>query len=103
MNDGSEEPAFTSQPGERYAKYDTAILGDLDESYYFGASCSACFQITRLSLDRLREELGWYFKLPQVRRRLQCQRCGARQLIISFLTPAQNSGNFAGLFKRPIS
>jgi hypothetical protein len=101
MSDVSDEPVFTSQ-GERYARYGTAILGDLDESYYFGTSCSACFAITRLSLDRLREELGWYFKLPQVRRRLQCQRCGGRQLIISFLTPAQNSGCFAELFKRPI-
>jgi hypothetical protein len=83
----------------RYPRHDTAILGDLDDSFYFGVSCSSCHFSSRISLVRLRDELGWYFKLSKVRSKVRCAQCGDTRLIATFLTPAKNEARSEHLFR----
>jgi len=52
-----------------YARLETAKLGEVDDSYYYGASCGKC-NASRLCLLKLRAYLGDAFPLVKVRARL---------------------------------
>ena len=82
-----------------YAKLDTAALAHADDSYYYGAYCRRCKHSARLSLVKLRAHLGENFPLAKVRDRLRCERCGLREVVITFLAPNQRTGNVAYLFR----
>jgi hypothetical protein len=82
-----------------YAKLDTATLAHVDDSYYYGAYCRRCKHSARLSLVKLRAHLGENFPLVKVRGRLRCERCGLREVVITFLAPNQRSGSVAYLFR----
>src|ERR1700678_2319961 len=82
-----------------YSKLDTATLAHVDDSYYYGAYCRRCKHSARLSLVKLRAHLGDNFPLAQVRARLRCERCGLREVVITFLAPNQRTGNVAYLFR----
>lgn len=84
-----------------YPRYEDAKLGELDDRYYFAANCQACQHSARLSLVRLRAQLGDDFPLFDVRPRLKCTRCGSRAIVASFLTPTQAVGNLRELFLLP--
>ena len=81
-------------------RYETARLGDVDDTYYFGVSCNGCLRSKRLSLVRLRASLGADYPIVELRRRLKCSTCRSRQIVISFLAPAQSVGNLAYLFEQ---
>ena len=82
-----------------YAKLGTATLAHVDDSYYYGAYCRRCKHSARLSLVKLRAHLGDNFPLAKVRDRLRCERCGLREVVITFLAPNQRTGNVAYLFR----
>ena len=82
-----------------YAKLDIATLAHVDDSYYYGAYCRRCKHSARLSLVKLRAHLGENFPLAKVRDRLRCERCGLREVVITFLAPNQRTGNVAYLFR----
>jgi hypothetical protein len=82
-----------------HAKLDTATLAHVDDSYYYGAYCCRCKHSARLSLVKLRAHLGENFPLAKVRARLRCERCGLREVVITFLAPNQRTGNVAYLFR----
>ncbi len=82
-----------------YAKLDTATLAHVDDSYYYGAYCRRCKHSARLSLVKLRAHLGENFPLAKVRDRLRCERCGLREVVITYLAPNQRTGNVAYLFR----
>ena len=82
-----------------YAKLGTAMLAHVDDSYYYGAYCRRCKHSARLSLVKLRAHLGENFPLAKVRDRLRCERCGLREVVITFLAPNQRTGNVAYLFR----
>jgi hypothetical protein len=82
-----------------YAKLETAALAHVDDSYYYGAYCRKCKHAARLSLVKLREDLGDTFPLVKVKDRLRCERCNSRQIVITFLAPNQKTGNVARLFR----
>jgi hypothetical protein len=81
-----------------YARLEAAKLADVDDSYYYGASCSKCKHASRIGLLKLRAHLGDAFPLVKVRERLRCERCGSRAVVITFLGPHQLTGNLAQLF-----
>jgi hypothetical protein len=85
-----------------YARFETAALAHVDDSYYFGAFCGKCRHSARLSLVKLRAQLGDDFPLIDVRERLRCRRCRSRHIIITFLTPDHCTGNLAQLFELPV-
>ena len=82
-----------------YAKLETAALAHVDDTYYYGAYCRKCKHRARLSLVKLRDHLGDWFPLRNVKDRLRCERCNSRQIAIRFLTPDQNTANVAHLFR----
>jgi len=82
-----------------YAKLETAALAHVDDSYFYGAYCRKCKHSCRLSLEKLRKHLGDDFPLRMVKDRLRCERCGSRQIVITFLAPNQKTGNVAHLFQ----
>ena len=84
-----------------YAKLETAALAHVDDSYYYGAYCRKCNHSARLSLVKLRKHLGDSFPLVEVKDRLRCERCSSRQIVITFLSPNQRTGNVAYLFSQP--
>jgi hypothetical protein len=86
-----------------YAKFETAALAHVDDSYYFGAYCGKCKHTARISLVKLRERLGDCFPLVDVRLRLRCQRCRSKHIIVTFLTPDHCTADFARLFELPVS
>jgi hypothetical protein len=86
-----------------FAKLETAALGHVDDSYYYGAYCRKCRHTARLSLAKLRALLGDDFPLKEVRPRLRCRRCRSRQIVITFLGPHQRSGSLAHMFAEPLS
>jgi hypothetical protein len=53
-----------------YAKLETAALVHLDDSYYYGSYCRKCKHSARLSLAKLRAQLGDGFPLVKVKDRL---------------------------------
>ncbi len=83
-----------------YARLETAILAHVDDTYYYGAHCRECKHSARLSLSKLRVHLGDTFPLVKVRDKLRCERCGSKQIVITFLTPDQRTGNLVELFSR---
>lgn len=83
-----------------YARFETATLGEVDDTYYYGAECSACQHHSRLSIPSLRAHLGADFPLIKIRDRLVCELCGARSAVVTFLTPAHRVANLAHLFHR---
>jgi hypothetical protein len=87
-----------------YAKLETALLKDVDDSYYYGANCRSCSHTARLSLTKLRAHLGDDFPLVKVRERLKCQLCGGREVVVTFLAPNQATGSLVHLFsKEPLT
>jgi len=84
-----------------YAKLETAALAQVDGSYFYGAYCRICKHSARLSLEKLRKHLGDDFPLVKLKDRLRCERCGSRQIVITFLAPNQRTGNVANLFDQP--
>ena len=86
-----------------FAKLETAALAHVDDSYYYGAYCRKCRHTARLSLLKLRVQLGDDFPLKDVRPRLRCQRCRSRQIVITFLGPHQRGGGLAHMFAEPLS
>lgn len=83
-----------------YARYETAKLAEVDDTYYYGADCQSCLRSRRISLTRLRATLGDDFPLVNLRGRLKCATCGSRQITITFLSPAHAVGNLAQLFSQ---
>jgi hypothetical protein len=83
-----------------YARLETALLRDVDETYYYGAQCRECGHGARLSLAKLRTHLGDDYPLTKVRARLRCEKCRARAAVITFLAPNQRTGNLVHLFNR---
>jgi hypothetical protein len=82
-----------------YAKLETATLAHVDDSYFYGAYCRKCKHAARLSLTALRAHLGEDFPLLRIKDRLRCERCGSRQIVITFLAPDHRTGNLAHLFR----
>jgi hypothetical protein len=82
-----------------FANYTTARLADIDDRYYFGVSCNSCCRSRRLSVIRLRSILGDAFPVVNVRKRLKCQTCGSKEIVVTFLNPGQAVGNLAHLFQ----
>ena len=83
-----------------YAKLETAALAHVDDKYFYGAYCRKCKHAARLSLEKLREQLGDNFPLRKVKDRLRCERCDSRQIVITFLAPNQRTGNVVHLFRQ---
>jgi hypothetical protein len=54
----------------------------------------------RLSLSKLRAHLGDTFPLLKIRGKLRCERCGSKQIVITFLAPNQRAGKLVELFSR---
>jgi hypothetical protein len=85
-----------------YPKLETALLRDVDDRFYYGANCRSCLHTSRLSLSNLRAHLGDDFPLVKVRAKLKCDLCGSKQVVVTYLTPAQCTGNLVHLFdKKP--
>jgi hypothetical protein len=82
------------------AKLETATLAHVDDSYYYGAYCRRGKHAARLSLEKLREHLGDTFALAKLKDRLRCERCHSRQIVVTFLTPNQRTGNVAHFFRQ---
>ena len=80
------------------ARLETATLAHVDDSYYYGAYCRKCKNSARLSLSKLRAHLGDNFPLVKIRDKLRCERCGSKQIVITFLAPDQRTGNLVELF-----
>jgi hypothetical protein len=83
-----------------YAKLETAALAHVDDTYFYGAYCRKCKHAARLSLEKLREQLGDNFPLRKVKDHLRCERCSSRQIVITFLAPNQRTGNVVHLFRQ---
>jgi hypothetical protein len=83
-----------------YPKLETALLRDVDDTYYFGANCRSCLHASRLSLGKLRAHLGDGFPLVKVRARLKCELCGSKAVTVTFLNPSQATGSLVHLFDK---
>jgi hypothetical protein len=78
-------------------RLETGKLKDIDERYYYGATCSKCQHRARLSIRKLKDHLGEEFLIDDIRKRLRCERCGNRQCVIAFLAPESMSGSLVKL------
>jgi len=83
-----------------YPKLETALLKDIDDTYYFGANCQSCLHTSRLRLSKLRAHLGGDFPVAKIRRRLKCELCGSKTVVVTYLTPSQCTGSLVHLFKK---
>jgi hypothetical protein len=83
-----------------YAALETATLKDVNDEYYYACSCRSCLHAARLSLSKLRAQLGDDFPLIKIRERLKCRTCNSRQVTITFLGPHQKGGNLHHLFDK---
>lgn len=81
-----------------YPTLQTARLGELDHAFYYAAECQDCHYRVRLSLVRLRSQLGDDFPLIDLRSRLKCSQCGSRRIVIAYFTPAHSSANLRAFF-----
>jgi hypothetical protein len=45
-----------------YPKLETALLKDVDDHFYYGANCRSCLHTSRLSLSKLRAQLGGNYR-----------------------------------------
>jgi hypothetical protein len=88
--------------GVEYAKLETATLAHVDDRYYYGAYCRMCKHSARLSLVKLRANLGDNFPVSKIRHRLRCERCQSRAVVITFLAPDQRGGSVTHLFGKPM-
>lgn len=77
--------------------YDGGTLGQVDDTFYFGADCQKCARSQRLSLVRLRALLGDDFLLVDIRPLLKCSACGSRRIVTAYLPP-NAKGAFPSLF-----
>jgi hypothetical protein len=85
-----------------YPKLESALLRDIDDTYYYGANCRSCLHTSRLRLSKLRAHLGDDFPLVKVRERLKCELCGSKTVVVTYLTPSQCTGSLVHLFdKKP--
>jgi hypothetical protein len=85
-----------------YPKLETALLKDVDDTYYYGANCRSCLHASRLSLSKLRAHLGDDFPVAKIRERLKCELCGSKRVVVTYLTPSQSTGSLVHLFdKKP--
>ena len=82
------------------AKFSSAKLADVDDRYYFGVTCQDCMRSARISLVRLRSQLGDDYPVVQIRTRLKCSTCGSKQITTTFLAPHQAVSNLASLFNQ---
>ena len=83
-----------------HANYSTAKLGEVDDRYYYAVDCRSCLRNARISLLRLRGLLGDDFPVIQVKTRLKCSTCGAKQFTVTFLAPNQAVGSLTNLFQQ---
>jgi hypothetical protein len=83
-----------------YPKLETALLKDVDDTYYYGANCRSCLHASRLSLSKLRAHLGGDFPVAKIRERLKCELCGGKQVVVTYLTPSQSTGSLVHLFEK---
>jgi len=83
-----------------YAGLETATLKDVTDEYYYGCACQSCLHTARLSLSKIRRDLGDNYPLIKIRERLKCQICSSRQVTITFLGPHQKGGNLHYLFAK---
>jgi hypothetical protein len=83
-----------------YVRLETAPLKDVTDDYYYGCSCQSCLHTARLSLSKLRAQLGADFPLRKIRGRLKCQICSSRKVTMPFLRPHQKGGNPHHLFEK---
>jgi hypothetical protein len=81
--------------------YDTATLSQVDDTFYYGVSCTSCHRSKRLSLVRLRAVLGDGFRIIDLRKRMKCTTCASKQITIMFLAPGQAGTSLQHLFQRP--
>jgi hypothetical protein len=84
----------------QYPPYETARLGEITNEYYFAAQCRDCRHGRRLDIMKLRERLGADFPVVQIRKRLRCERCDSRQIIVSFFTCLRSQREIVK-FRRP--
>jgi hypothetical protein len=82
------------------ARLETAALKDVTDEYYYGCSCQSCLHSARLSLSKLKIQLGDDFPLINIRGRLKCRICSSRNVTITFLGPHQKGGNLHYLFDK---
>lgn len=95
------QPFRSDNPAMRLT-LSTAKLGELDDTrYYYSASCQSCLRKVRISLVRLRSQLGDDFPLGDVRPRLKCSTCGSRKIIVAFWTPEHNWQMHEDSFREP--
>src|ERR1700721_1069216 len=87
-------------PRVEYARLETALLKDVTDDYYYGCHCTSCLHTARLSLSKLRSNLGADFPLRKTRERLKCQICSSRKITTPFLGPRQKGGNLHPLFDK---
>ena len=83
-----------------YPKLETALLKDVDDTYYFGANCQSCLHTSRLRLSKLRAHLGGDFLVAKIRHRLKCELCGSKTVVVTYLTPSQCTGSLVHLFDK---
>jgi hypothetical protein len=79
--------------------YSTAKLCEVDDTYYYGVSCSSCLRAQRISLVRLCALLGDDYRVIDVLKRLKCSTCGNRRVTVTFLAPHQAGASLAHLFQ----
>jgi hypothetical protein len=84
-----------------YLSYETAKLGEITDEYYFAAQCSVCKHRRRFKISTLRDALGTNFEVRRIRPRLRCNRCGSKQIIVSFFNPGHRAGSLHRLFDTP--
>ena len=78
-------------------KLETGRLKDIDERYFYRATCSACKHAARLSIRKLQQHLGGEYPLTRIRPRLRCEMCGHRGCVITFLPPESLTGSLVYL------
>jgi len=83
-----------------YANYSTAKLADVDDQYYYGASCRSCLRGARISLTKLCGILGGDYPVVKVVKRLKCRTCGSKEITVAFLAPNQAVGSLTQLFEQ---
>jgi hypothetical protein len=85
-------PAARMQKCDFAGERETATLAHVDDRYNYGAYCRKCKHAARLSLVKLRANLGDSFLVSKIRQRLRCERCKSRAVVITFLAPDQRGG-----------
>lgn len=80
-----------------------ALLGQLDDTFYYGVTCADCGHERGLSLVALRKQFGEKLLLVRASENVKCPGCGSRKRVFTYLTPDQRVGAFVQLFNRPIT